>query len=65
MNTYITNFIKEYENHFKNDKRNDTTFERVQYAAYLLDKHYPQFTQDATYYKALYEKCLKFSQNNQ
>ena len=60
MATYINNFIKEYENHFKND----TTFERVQYAGYLLDKYYPQFTQDATYYKALYEKCLKFSQNN-
>lgn len=62
MNTYINNFIKEYENHFKNDNRNDTTFERMQYAGWLLDKYYPQFTQDATYYKALYEKCKKFSQ---
>lgn len=54
----IINYIQSYRNHFKNDKRNDATFEALQYAGYLLDKYYPEFTKDATYYEALYKKCL-------
>lgn len=56
----IKNFIKEYENHFKNENRNDVTFERMQYAGWLLDKFDPEFTSDATYYKALYLKCKNY-----
>lgn len=59
IKTFIKNYIKEYENHFKGKQRTDVTFERVEYAGWLLDKNFPEFTKDATYYKALYEKCLK------
>ena len=54
---FIKNYIMAYENHFQNDKRNNATFENMQYAGWLLDKYFPDFTQDATYYKALYLKC--------
>lgn len=59
MKAYIINYIKAYQNHFENDNRNNATFENLQYASYLLDKYYPEFTKDATYYKALYKKCLE------
>lgn len=63
MKTYIENYIREFNNHFNNPNRNDTTWERVQYAGWLLDKYYPEFTADATYHKALYAKCVKALSN--
>ncbi len=57
---FIKNYIKAYEKHFENENRNNATFEDMQYAGWLLDKYFPDFTQDATYYKALYLKCKKF-----
>lgn len=60
MKTLIINYINDYENHFKNENRNSATFEKMQYAGWLLDTKFPEFTADATYYKALYEKCKKF-----
>lgn len=60
--TLITNYINAYKNHFENDKRNNGTFENLQNAGYLLDKYYSNFTQNATYYKALYKKCLKVAE---
>ena len=53
----IKNFVEAYEKHFKNENRNDATFENMQYAGWLLDKYDPEFTKNATYYKALYIKC--------
>lgn len=57
-NILINKYIKCYEKHFKNPNRNDKTFKSVQEAGWLLDVFYPDFTKDATYYLALYNKCL-------
>lgn len=59
LRTFAINYIDEYENHFKNANRNDVTFEKMEYAGYLLDKYFPDFTKNATCYKSLYEKCKK------
>lgn len=59
LRTLAKNYINEYENHFKNINRNNATFKKMEYAGYLLDKYFPDFTKNATFYKALYEKCKK------
>lgn len=64
MKELIKNYVKAYENHFQNKNKNNATFENVGYAGWLLDRYYPEFTQDATYYKALYEKCKNYIQEN-
>lgn len=53
---YLKNYIKAYENHFKNDNRNDATYENLQYAGWLLDKYCSELNLPS-WYKGCYERC--------
>lgn len=60
--SYLKNYIKAYENHFMNEERNDTTFENLQYAGWLLDKFCKELNL-RSYYKGCYEDCKKLLNN--
>lgn len=59
INVFIKNYIDAYENHFNNENRNNATFENMEYAGWLLDRYFPEFTKDATAYITLYNKCKR------
>lgn len=53
---YLENYVKAYENHFNNENRNDITFEKLQYAGWLIDRYCAELKLP-TWYKGCYEKC--------
>ena len=55
---YLENYVKAYENHFNNEKKSNITWEKLQYAGWLIDKYCSELNLK-TWYKGCYEDCKK------